>query len=255
MLAASTAVTPVDPQVQSFMEENLIGGQEDTMARSFDPYMEQFGGTSANQAANTSMGQNFNRLVTLGQQNPELTSLSYDSIRSSIEGMDKMTAANYLEDVAKQWQNKGYNISPYTTQNWVSSMQDMATYNVGAADVLGTTVEAQQVRAGLRPSVYEQEQKSSLLDKSKEAMDAISKGYQAWAGMQGTPSGGGTAPSWVTSVPAGDTLLGKAGGITGSGGTFIGTPEQGQYQRNLVAAIRQQEEMAKQRAQAGWGVA
>ena len=96
---------------------------------------------------------------------------------------------------------------------------------------------------------------TSLLGKSKTAMDAISKGYQAWTSMQGTPSGGGTAPSWVTSVPAGDTLLGKQEGVGGSAGTGIFSQQTEQYQPGMIAAIKQQEELARRRAQVGWSAA
>jgi hypothetical protein len=246
-------VIPSPADTSAFANEAMLDTAytTDTAARSYTPYMEQFGGTSLNQQANTSLGQNFNRLVRLGQQNPNISQLSYDNLSSTMEsfGTDKVAASNYFENMATKFNQNNFDITPYTTNDWLSDMSTMSTYNVGAASTLGTTPEAAQARAGIgQPS-------SSLLDKAGDAMDALSKGYQAWAGMQKTSTGGGTTPSWVTSVPAGDTLLGKAGGIGGTAGGGVFTPEQEQYQKQLLAAIRQQEEMAKQRAAAGWGVA
>ena len=84
-------------------------------------------------------------------------------------------------------------------------------------------------------------------------MDRATKGLESL--LSPTASTGISQPAFITSVASSDLSMDKLGSGFGTAGQLGLTPEQRQLQAQLVAQIEQQQELARRKAQAGWGIA
>jgi hypothetical protein len=89
--------------------------------------------------------------------------------------------------------------------------------------------------------------KESWMDKIKENAKSLLTPNAASTGI--------SQPAFITSVASSDLNMGKTGSGFGTAGQLGLTPEQRQLQAQLVAQIEQQQELARRKAQAGWGIA
>jgi hypothetical protein len=220
-------MTNVAQQAQDTYYSNLV---PDTTVSTLD------------QAANTKLGQNFNRLVSLGQQK-NISALSYENLRGAMDqfGTDKVAAANYFESLAGKYEPLG--IQPYTYGDWAAQTKEMAAYNVGAANIMGTTTQAASGQAAaVTDSGFDRKKIGDLLSKAGSLLAPDTAATRA-------------APSFITSVDPSDLRLGKGKGTGGSGGTLGFSDPIRQAQALLVAQAEQAAEEARKKAASGWGIA
>jgi len=201
-------------------------GRADDWASSLSAgdYMAKYGGTSQNQFANIKIGKLNNEILKAGYD-PSLLQEELSMFETPFEKADWLET-KYGELINDPEAAKNV----FTTKDWLDMERQRATYNVGAANIVGTTTTSME--EPVKDDNYKLKIKPSLLSPTASSS---------------------TLPSFVTEGGY-EKVKSQISAGAGQAG-YTGTDPLKQYQPLLVAQIEQEREKRARLAQMGWGIA